>query len=229
MIVNSDIFETIHQLFLRGTFCDVRLTVPHAQESIFCHSVVVCSAIPELKQCLVEISSLVQDDYLTLVLESCSLDQVKDTVNDIYTTLISPSATDLTTKSALWKQVLGIDFELKTCESVKQELCIDNLYHDYQETSSDFNPESSPKPKIEDEAAKRKRRRDDELLDGEQESYCPFCDQNFPVHTRRLKADFRHHQLTHCFCPCGQPATAFKHIRDFETHMREAHKGYLFR
>ena len=129
MELTMDYFYTIHELFQRGTFCDLKIIVSnskyHSDERnvytqdaspIFCHSIVLCAALPELKACLWPRQPQVEDHY-TLILEGYKRDDIQLAIEDIYTELISHSGQ---TRKDSWSEIFALPFGRQTVENTPE-------------------------------------------------------------------------------------------------------------
>ena len=152
MELTMDYFYTIHELFQRGTFCDLKIIVSnskyHSDERnvytqdaspIFCHSIVLCAALPELKACLWPRQPQVEDHY-TLILEGYKRDDIQLAIEDIYTELINHSGQ---TRKESWSEIFAWPVGRQTVESIPEA----NYYEqDYTIRTSiyqnDIKPES---------------------------------------------------------------------------------------
>lgn len=78
-------FGEIQQLYLSGTFCDLKLyagSVGHVE----CHALVVCSALPYL-EALLKFAELSEDGMHHVVLPVNHIKTIRNTLKDIYRTL----------------------------------------------------------------------------------------------------------------------------------------------
>ena len=73
-LIETDFFETIRELFDSELFCDLKIVTASDEKSshdasnrpIFCHSLVLCSVIPELTSYLASSHAHVEEQKTTL-------------------------------------------------------------------------------------------------------------------------------------------------------------------
>lgn len=80
-----EIFQLMHDFYLDSKFTD--LTIVTGQDQLFCHSLILVSAVPGLRDILRDQSES-QDDRTTLVCPDIPGPVLKDVVSDIYRSLI---------------------------------------------------------------------------------------------------------------------------------------------
>ena len=59
-------------------------------QPIFCHSIVLCAALPELKSLLSQ-AQFLAEDYRTLILEGYDRNLIQTTIDEIYDQLVNES------------------------------------------------------------------------------------------------------------------------------------------
>ena len=151
--VGTDYFQTIHNLFKNRTFCDLMIIttgekindgVDHVGDRIhpiFCHSIVLCAALPELKS-LLSPTHFLADDYRTLILDGYDRQSIQAVIDDIYSELVSNSGTSC---KAQWLKSFDLfkyqDVERcdehKSCSTWLEK---DDLRRESFTTSSPFDP-----------------------------------------------------------------------------------------
>ena len=100
-IDNTDYFQTIRELFDNDTFCDLKIVATKNKENeygadvvstrpIFCHSLVLCAALPELKPCLLSTHPPIED-HRTLILVGYNRTSIQLAIDGIYTELVNYS------------------------------------------------------------------------------------------------------------------------------------------
>jgi hypothetical protein len=77
-------FDTIWDLFQAQVFCDVHLHVQGQGQGLLCHSIVLCSALPILKEVLLSSEVDVRDGRYHVCFTDLSLASVKSVISDIY-------------------------------------------------------------------------------------------------------------------------------------------------
>ena len=100
--IETDFFETIRELFDNELFCDLKIVTASDEKSshgasnrpIFCHSLVLCSVIPELTSYLAS-SHAPMEEQKTLILEGYNRDSLQHTINGIYAELVDYSGRQL--------------------------------------------------------------------------------------------------------------------------------------
>ena len=80
-----EIFQLMHDFYLDGKFTD--LTLVTGQDQLFCHSLILVSAVPGLLD-IVRDQSESQDDRTTLVFPDIPGPVLKEVVSDIYRSLV---------------------------------------------------------------------------------------------------------------------------------------------
>ena len=100
--VDTDYFETIRDLFENGTFCDLKIVTTadtknnknhnevNKGDPIFCHSLVLCAALPEFKSCILS-SHPPHEEYRTLIFDGYDKDSIQLAIDGIYTELVNYS------------------------------------------------------------------------------------------------------------------------------------------
>ena len=100
--IETDFFETIRELFDNELFCDLKIVTASDENSshgasnrpIFCHSLVLCSVLPELTSYLAS-SHAPMEEQKTLILEGYNRDSLQHTINEIYAELVDYSGRQL--------------------------------------------------------------------------------------------------------------------------------------
>ena len=84
-----EIFHSIHEFYIENKFTDVRLVSGDDVEGqqVYCHSLVLVSAVPALKS-LLQNHSRHDEDQVTLVFPDISFENILSAVDDIYSSLI---------------------------------------------------------------------------------------------------------------------------------------------
>ncbi len=80
-----EIFQLMHDFYLEGKFTD--LTIVTGQDQLFCHSLILVSAVPGLRDILRDQSES-QDDRTTLVFPDIPGPVLKSVISDIYQSLV---------------------------------------------------------------------------------------------------------------------------------------------
>ena len=135
----NDYFGTIREFYKTKKFCDLKIVaVPDDLESyeaspnappVFCHSLVLISAIPELKFCI-QTNQENEEDHLTIFLYNSSHAEIENIILDIYNVLAahdhksSNSDNDYYSKChQRWVELFGFQPNKKTpiiCESLTE-------------------------------------------------------------------------------------------------------------
>ena len=91
----NDYFSTIRDFYKNKAFCDLKVIVVPMDDKlkenhlpILCHSLILSSAIPELRQCLLTIPQN-EDDFLTIFVENSNAVQIGYVISGIYDALVS--------------------------------------------------------------------------------------------------------------------------------------------
>ena len=134
MWTHNDLFESIHELYVNQTFCDVKIVAARAPDEatdlfdsnvtegpVFCHALVLCGVLPELRKVL-ESQEQCLDSELILVLEGISRGQVKNLIDNIYSCLASFSASG----DEIDRQKLLQTFSLSSSESILRPQSAEN-------------------------------------------------------------------------------------------------------
>ena len=101
---SNSYFGTIKEFYAKNTFCDLKIisvqctqgevesTSPTSCSSgILCHSIVLFSAIPELRSYISDYHTA-EEDMLTLFVDNSDADDIKSAISDIYDALVSTDA-----------------------------------------------------------------------------------------------------------------------------------------
>ena len=126
--MDTDYFQTIHDLFERGTFCDLKIVTTREEKNnkrdsrvttppILCHSLVLCAALPELKTCLLPNHASVEE-HRTLILEGYDRDSIQFAIDGIYTELVNDSGQTL---KEPWLKSFGLPHGHEFVEDGEQE------------------------------------------------------------------------------------------------------------
>ena len=98
---SNSYFSTIKEFYTKNTFCDLKIiSVPTIQSDleltsrascspgILCHSIVLFSAIPELRLYISDCHTS-EEDMLTLFVDNSDADDIESAISDIYDALVS--------------------------------------------------------------------------------------------------------------------------------------------
>ena len=82
-----EIFENFCEFYVESKFTDLCLVSGQDNDQVFCHSLILASAVPGLKDLLRDQQES-QDERATIILQEISGQELKEAVSDIYNSLI---------------------------------------------------------------------------------------------------------------------------------------------
>ena len=82
-----EIFENFCEFYVENKFTDLCLVSGQDSDQVFCHSLILASAVPGLKDLLRDQQES-PDERATIILQEISGQELKEAVSDIYNSLI---------------------------------------------------------------------------------------------------------------------------------------------
>lgn len=134
----NNYFETIRDFYKSKSFCDLKIiAVPNnwdndekteGYKSVICHSLVLFSAIPELRFCIQSIQEN-EEDIITIFIDNSDFGEVESVISGIYNALVSSSDSEQSISENIssyhqgWKKTFGLDYN-KEKSSATQQICV---------------------------------------------------------------------------------------------------------
>jgi len=232
-------FDELASFYQKGLFCDLRL-VFKGPRHIFCHKLVLASAVPTLKSILVNTDQELPPDqeagspFTTLILPDCDPEVIQQALGSIYQALSSKDFSVSTDDEVNWTSAFGLSKQVASCVS-------------HQDASSSVvrqDAKCDPQRFIQATDVVTQNDNSVKLLDGncvttkdanyieakvkkskvaETEKTCSECDLVFPYSRWSEKQAFQQHLTTEHFnCDCD---IRFGDKKAFLLHVKAVHKG----
>ena len=95
-------FDTIYEMFETRTFCDVVIN-----NAVHCHSLVLCSALPALKEALLNVEQLGDSNQFHITIIGAQSGKVVKVISDIYQAAVSKLPRNYKEAQDHWSFALG--------------------------------------------------------------------------------------------------------------------------